>query len=217
VVLFNISAFGKPVKTAIFLGGLEFETWSRLIMKRHNRTDLPDWDESLYRSILKEKRVFLLPEITPGSGQFPASRARVVEDGKEYNFDAVTKTLPPCFEKYETSFAALKISLVMQAQTALERTGLQKGNEIYTEGGFRKDQSYNRLLSGAFPSNRVFLTGITEATALGAAMTAKMAVTGKSLASLAEDLEIEYREVEKLDFPELRPYRDTWLQLAEKS
>jgi len=217
VILFNISAFGKPVKTAIFLGGMEFETWSRLIMKRHNRTDFPDWDDSLYRSILKEKRIFLLPEITPGSGQFPASRARVVEDGKEYRFDAMTETFPPCFENYETSFAALKISLVMQAQTALERTGLQKGNEIYTEGGFRKDQSYNRLLSGAFPSNRVFLTGIAEATALGAAMTAKMALTGKNLASLAEDLTIDYKEVEKQDFPELQPYRDAWLKLTEKS
>jgi len=216
VVFFNISAFGKPVKTAIFLGGLEFETWSSLIMKQHKRTDIPGWNESLYRSILKEKKLFLLPELTPGSGQFPSSRARVIENGKEYFFDDMSNNIPPCFADYETVFALLRISLVMQTLTALERTGLQKGCEIYTEGGFRKDQSYSLLLSSVFPSNKVFLTDIAEATALGAAMTAKMAVTGKSLSDLAADFQIDYREVEKLDFPELNQYRAEWLLEAEK-
>ena len=215
VVLFNISAFGKPVKTAIFLGGLEFETWSRLIMKHHNRTDIPGWNEGLYRSILKEKKLFLLPELTPGSGQFPASRARVVDNETDYSFEKIeSEAFPPCFADYETAFAILRISLVMQTLTALERTGLQKGNEIYTEGGFRKDLSYNRLLSSVFPDSRVFLTDIAEATALGAAMTAKMAFTGKSLSDLAADFEIDYREVEKQAFPELVSYRKEWLLKA---
>ncbi|MCL1815012.1 MAG: FGGY family carbohydrate kinase [Treponema sp.] len=215
-VFFNISAFGKPVKTAIFLGGLEFETWSRFIMKHYSRTDIPGWNEALYRFILKEKKWFLLPELTPGSGQFPGSRARVVEEKKEYFFDHLTKVFPPCFADYETAFALLRISLLMQTITALERAGLQKGYEIYTEGGFRKDQSYNRLLSSAFPESRVFLTGIAEASALGAAMTAKMALTGKSLPSLTGDFEIDYREIEKEIFPELAGYRAAWLAKAEE-
>ena len=218
VVFFNISAFGKPVKTAIFLGGLEYETWSRLIMKRHNRNDNPGWDETLYRSILKEKKLFLLPELTPGSGQFPASRARITEGGKDYFFDAMeTGSFPPCFDDYETAFALLRISLLMQTQTALERAGLQKGYEVYTEGGFRKDKSYNLLLSSVFSDNKVFLTDIAEATAFGAAMTAKMALTGKSLSDLAADFEIEYREVEKCDFQELAAYRAAWLAKAENN
>ena len=80
VVFFNISAFGTPIKTAIFLGGLEFETWSKLLFKQHGRNDYPGWNEELFRSVLGEKKLFLLPEITPGSGQFPASRARITED-----------------------------------------------------------------------------------------------------------------------------------------
>ena len=216
VVFFNISAFGKPVKTAIFLGGLEFETWSKLIMKRHNRNDIPGWNEALYHSILKEKKIFLLPELTPGSGQFPASKARIVEDNKDYAFKMMEsgENIPSCFEDYEKAFAVLRISLLMQTMTALERTGVQKGHEIYTEGGFRKDESYNRLLSSAFPENRVFLTGITEATALGAAMTAKMAATGKSLRDLAGDFEITYKEQEKNSSPELESYRQAWLAEA---
>ncbi|MDR1507333.1 MAG: carbohydrate kinase [Treponema sp.] len=221
IVFFNISAFGKPVKTAIFLGGQEFETWSKVISKKHNRKDFPGWNEQLYRTILAEKRIFLLPELTPGSGQFPASRARVVEDGKAYLFEDIQNAAvqgpadPPCFTGYETAFAVLRISLVMQTMTALERTGLKKGFEIYTEGGFRRDEAYNRLLSSAFTDNRAFLTDIAEATALGAAMTAKMALTGKELRQLAGDFNIEYREMEKTAFPELASYREAWLKEAE--
>jgi sugar (pentulose or hexulose) kinase len=96
VVFFNISAFGMPVKTAIFLGGLEFETWFRLFFKKHDRNDLPGWNEELYRRILAEKRLFLLPELTQGSGQFPSSRARIVENGEDYFYDFADHA-PPSF------------------------------------------------------------------------------------------------------------------------
>jgi sugar (pentulose or hexulose) kinase len=216
VVFFNISAFGMPIKTAIFLGGLEFETWSRLIMEKHRRNDFPGWNEELYRHILAERRLFLLPELTQGSGQFPSSRARIVEDGKDYLFGS-TDFAPPCLDDYETCFAILRISLVMQTLTALERVGIKKGYEVYTEGGFRKDESYNRLLACALPFNKVYLTDIAEATALGAAMTAKMALSGKALKDLAGDFEISYEEQEKFFLPELEAYRKAWLMEAERS
>jgi len=223
VVFFNISAFGTPIKTAIFLGGLEFETWSNLIMIHHGRNDFPGWNEELYRSVLKEKKVFLLPELTQGSGQFPLSRARIVEDGKNYYFVDLEKSAaletslwePPCFGDYEKLFAVLRISLVMQTLTALERTGIDNACEVYTEGGFRKDESYFNLLSSALV-NKVFLTDVSEAAALGAAMTAKMALSGKSLDDLSEDFEISYIEQGKLSFPELDGYRAAWLAEAGK-
>lgn len=218
VVFFNISAFGTPIKTAIFLGGQEFETWSGLFMNLYNRKDMPVWDEDLYRSILKEKRLFLMPELTQGSGQFPSSKARIVLDGKNYYFDEVSHADAALLSsiRYEEAFAALRISLVMQTLTALERAGIEKGYEVYTEGGFRKDESYSVLLASALPENKVFLTDIAEAAALGAAMTAKMALTGKSLKDLAGDFEISYREQSKKDFPELGSYREAWLAEAEK-
>jgi len=215
VVFYNISAFGTPIKTAIFLGGLEFETWSSLIMKKHGRTDIPGWDENLYRSILLEKKIFLLPELTPGSGQFPFSKARVVEDGKNYLYDSADFS-PPCFDDYEKAFAVLRISLVMQSITALERTGIKDDFDVFTEGGFRRDESYSVLLASAFPNNRKYLTDIEEASALGAAMTAKMALSGKSLNDLSGDFNIIYQEQEKKIFPEMEAYRKTWLTEAEK-
>ncbi|MDR0689145.1 MAG: carbohydrate kinase [Spirochaetaceae bacterium] len=213
VVFFNISAFREPVKTAIFLGGQEFETWSRVLMDLHKREDLPPYDKARYLSILEKKTLFLLPELTPGTGQFPRSKSRVVEDGESYSFDDISRgrVLPPCFKDYETGFAVLRISLVMQTLTALERTGLAPGAEVFTEGGFRKNEAYNALVSASLPDNRVFLTDIAEATALGAAMTAKMALTGKGLADLSGDFEVEYGEVAKNTIPELFPYREAWL------
>ncbi|MDR2363541.1 MAG: carbohydrate kinase [Spirochaetaceae bacterium] len=213
VVFFNISAFRGPVKTAIFLGGQEFETWSKVLMEFHKREDLPPYDKARYRSILEKKNCFLLPELTPGTGQFPRSKSRIVEDGKAYAFDDISRgrAVPPCFKDYETGFAVLRISLVMQTLTALERTGMAPGAEVFTEGGFRKNEAYNALVSASLPDNRVFLTDIAEATALGAAMTAKMALTGKGLADLSGDFEVEYSEVAKSNIPELFPYREAWL------
>ena len=47
-------------------------------------------------------------------------------------------------------------------------------------------------------------------------MTAKMAMSGKSLADLAGDFEVSYQEQEKGSFPELEAYRKIWLTEAEK-
>ncbi|MDR2900111.1 MAG: carbohydrate kinase [Treponema sp.] len=212
VVFFNISALGTLIKTAIFLGGQEFETWSQLFMKLYSRNDFPEWNEDLYRSMLDEKRLFLMPELTQGSGQFPSSKARIVLDGKNYYFDELASN-SALFSSitYEELFAALRISLVMQTLTSLERAGIEAGYEVYTEGGFRKDASYSLLLASALPENKVYLTNIAEAAALGAAMTAKMAMTGKSIKDLASDFEVSYLEQEKKSFSELAAYREAWL------
>ncbi|GHV91161.1 carbohydrate kinase [Spirochaetia bacterium] len=224
VVFFNISAFGTPVKTAIFLGGQEFETWSKILMTRHQREDFPPYDEGRYRNILQKADCFLMPELVAGSGQFPGSKPRVTEGGKTWFYEDIAYAveghegagLPPCFNDYEQGFAVLRISLVMQSLVALERTGLKPGQEIFTEGGFRKNEAYNRLLSSAFRDNKVYLTSIAEASALGAAMTAKMALSGKSLGELAGDFEVDYQEVQKSDIPELFSYRKAWMEQVEK-
>jgi hypothetical protein len=220
VVFFNISAFGGPVKTAIFLGGQEFESWSKILMDIHGRKDFPPYDPGLYKAMLAEKTAFLMPELTAGSGQFPNSKPRIIEGGREYSYDSITAAVsnrntagaaPPVFADYEKGFAVLRISLVMQTLTALERTGIVPGAEIFTEGGFRKNEAYNVLLSSDMKKNRVFLTDIAEASAFGAAMTAKMAVTKKGLGDLAKDFSVEYQEVAKPEIPELFPYREKWL------
>ncbi|GHV24813.1 hypothetical protein FACS189498_2500 [Spirochaetia bacterium] len=190
-------------------------------MARHRREDFPPYDEERYLQILRQADCFLLPELVAGSGQFPSSIPRVVERGETWTYEDIARgggeaaDLPPCFNNYEQGFAVLRISLVMQSLVALERTGLKAGTEIFTEGGFRKNEAYNRLLSSAFTHNKVYLSGIPEASALGAAMTAKMALSGKSLGELAGDFELEYQEIEKSPIPEIFSYRKAWESLIE--
>jgi sugar (pentulose or hexulose) kinase len=219
VVFFNQSAFRTPVKTAIFLGGLEFETWSKLLMELNGRNDLPPYDPALYDAVLKDRDVFILPEIVPGSGQFPGSVARAVENGETFGLDGIKSgaKVPAFFRNYERAIAVLRISLVLQTLTALERTGLGEGKEVFTEGGFRKNEAYNALLSAALPANKVSLTDIAEATALGAAMTAKMALSGEKLNELASDFTVDYKEVPKRTVPDLASYRAAWLSAISKA
>ncbi len=213
IVFFNISAFRKPVKTAIFLGGQEFESWLKVLMDIHGVDVLPPEDEKYFRNILKQKKAFLMPELIPGSGQFPGSRARIMEDGREYLFEDIQagRVIPWVFRKYEEGLALLNISLAMQTMTALDRTGLNPGEQVFTEGGFRKNRTYNTLVSAGLPSNRVFLTSIAEASALGAAMTARMALTNQELHDLDGDFEIDYQEIAKPGIPEIFSYREDWL------
>ncbi|MEJ5189515.1 MAG: FGGY family carbohydrate kinase [Breznakiellaceae bacterium] len=239
VVFFNQSAFRSPVKTAIFLGGFEFEQWSTLLMRLYGRSDIPPFDPPRYRRLLSERSVFVLPELTPGSGQYPQSRARLVVNGHSYEYEELVKMRgvpgavaiqerekqsstkenfnasgrgPLAELPYEDAIAALRIGLVMQSLTALERVVLRSSQPIFVEGGFRKDQSYNRLLSAALPGNPLFLTDIAEASAFGAAMIAKMAYTGKELSDLSEDFVVEYREVPKESYEGIGDYRKAWEQ-----
>jgi sugar (pentulose or hexulose) kinase len=215
-VFFNISAFGTPIKTAIFLGGQEFELWSKVLKVIHRREDLPPYDRECCRAILREKRLFLLPELNAGSGLFPRSRPRVHEDGRDYPFEEIAsgQRVPPAFRDYERGIAVLRISLALQSLSALEQTGLDPGTAVITEGGFRKDDAYNALVAGGLGENRVYLTDIPEASALGAAMTARMALCGETLEELGQDLELHYEELPAARFPELPAYRETWLSLT---
>ncbi|MCK5672836.1 MAG: carbohydrate kinase, partial [Spirochaetales bacterium] len=71
MVFYNISANRGLVKTAIFMGGLEFETYTEILKKLHNRDDYPKFDLKLTEQILHESSNFILPGVVKGAGQFP--------------------------------------------------------------------------------------------------------------------------------------------------
>ena len=213
-VFFNTSAFDMPVKTAIFMGGLEMEAWSKALMARHKREDFPPYDAALFREIIAGADCFLLPGAAADGALFPASKARVVEGRRAWSFEEISRGAgaPPCFDDYARAFALLRLSLVMQTLVALEISGLKGGDDLITEGGFRRDDAYNRLLSSALPECRAFLTGVTEASALGAAIVAKMAARAIKIEEIK--LDPKYREVEKDEFPGLANYRAAWMELV---
>ncbi len=201
VVFFNRSALMKPVKTAIFLGGMEYETWGRLIAEASGRP-AADPGALAYPAVLEERSAFILPEVVPGSGQFPGSRARAVEAGREYALDDIKagRAMPPFLRDERRAMAVLNASLVVQTTVALARAGLGKGTEVYTEGGFRKNADYNALLAAALGDRAVYLTDLAEATAFGAALTALAALEGGpgGLEGLAGRFDVDYQRVDPL-------------------
>ncbi len=219
VVFFNRSAWNSPIKTAIFLGGKEYETWINLIAALQNTTPsrLPQPSQADYARVLAEHKYFILPEIVPGSGQFPGSVARAVEQGGQYPFQyplagiEAGSALPEFLRDPQTAQAVLNISIVLQTEVALIRTGLTEGTEILTEGGFRKNNDYNSLLASAFPANPVYLTDLKEATSFGAAMTALAALRGIDPLELSGYIHVEKTAVAPMLEPSaLALYRDIW-------
>ena len=77
-VFFNRSALDSPVKTAIFVGGMEVDTYIRLYQKINKTDAFPVSDMQTVQKILSEKRIFLVPGVLPGSGVFPLSAAGIL-------------------------------------------------------------------------------------------------------------------------------------------
>jgi sugar (pentulose or hexulose) kinase len=228
IVFFNRSVYNKPVKTAIFLGGMEYETWTEAIAAAcgcdPGPSALGDPGPEVYLSIIESASEFILPELVPGSGQFPGSRPRAVQDGREYELAGIKSgaQTPPFLRDVERALAALNISLALQTQVALERTGLAAGTDVFTEGGFRRNGGYNSVLASLLGSGHgVFLTDISEATALGAAMTAAAALEGARPDSLGDRFDVEYKAVAPMEglgsaagSLGLGKYRAAWLALV---
>ena len=229
VVFFNRSAYNKPVKTAIFLGGKEYEVWTGVFAamagegagavmaaKEGASKRGAGPDASVYASIVAENSAFILPEIVPGSGQFPGSIPQAIEAGRRYGLPGIEAgTARPAFMADPAKAeAVLNLSLVLQTIVALERAGLKDGYKIFTEGGFRNNADYNAILAAALPGNPVFLTDMSEATSFGAALTGLAALEKTSPSALAGLFSI--KQIPALPMRGLAgfdAYRKEWLRL----
>ncbi|MFZ3110644.1 MAG: carbohydrate kinase, partial [Rectinemataceae bacterium] len=216
VVFFNRSAYNKPVKTAIFLGGKEYETWTGLYGAIAKRPNPISPNAALYAKIVKEHSAFILPEIVPGSGQFPGSMPRAIENGLRYPLADIEsgRSKPAFMADPAEAEAVLNISLALQTIVALERAGLAPGQKIFTEGGFRNNADYNAILAAALPANAILLTDMSEATSFGAALTGLAALEGKNPSELAGLFSIG--QIPAYPMPGLAgldDYRKEWLRL----
>lgn len=227
VVFFNRSAYNTPVKTAIFLGGKEYEVWTELASayRRSRFADataaaaIPEADSSsILQSVIADTSEFILPEIVPGSGQFPGSIAGAVEHGRFFSQVDIVRGLvhPEFIMNEQRAEAVLNLSLVLQTLVALERAGLSAGESVFIEGGFRNNMQYAVLLASTLPENPIFLTDMKEATSYGAALTAISAVSGKTSGALAPLIHYEKEPVLPLaGLSGFENYQRIWLdQLA---
>ncbi len=218
VVFFNQTALMTPLKIAIFLGGYEFGYYFKIIQQHSKKAEFKEFRQDVFERILRDRTQFVLPELIAGSGQFTQSVARVVADGTSYNPAQIEsgEHLPDFFKDFETACAVLTLSLVIQTEVSLQRLGLMPGASVFTEGGFRINAAYNRVLASILPDNPCFLTDLAEASAFGAAMTARMALSGESLQTLSAQVTIDFQLVAKTSLPDYHAYKAAWLKLAEE-
>jgi L-fuculokinase len=214
-VFFNLSVMNSPVKTAIFMGGLEFESWSTLIQQLHNRDDYPDFNQSLANEIITQAEYVILPGVVQGAGQFPDAKAGIVCKHEFTSLEDIQKgeRIPEILYDYEKAYTILLLSLALHTQVAFERAGLKPGSPVYTEGGFRYNGGYNKLIAALFPENPFFTTGIDEATSFGAALLGWSHIQKKPLQDLASLSNFEKIAVKAAELEDISHYQKRFFSL----
>lgn len=208
LVFYNLDAFNRPVKTSIFMGGLEFDAYTTLLKQINNQKDLPPFNLEAYNRALREARCFILPSVVRGTGIFPDSAPRVIEGDSVYPLKDIQsgKAVPAFFRDYEFACAVCTISLALQTKKALSLIDFAGSGDIFTEGGFRHNDAYNALLGALFPDARVALTQLQEATAFGAAICGKAALEGVSPMDIGDSFTIETIDAPGARFESLVAY-----------
>jgi L-fuculokinase len=214
IVYYNLSAFRTPVRTTIFMGGMEFDTYVGLLSAIHGSAAHPGLDGRLMEKILTERRLFVLPSFIP-FGMFPGSAARVVEADRVIPLgELFSGTHPDFFRDYATAYHVLALSVALQSQVALTAAGLGDGMRLFIEGGFARNEIYTSLLAALFPKAAAATTNLEEATAFGAALLGKAALRRTDPRELGDLFEIERREVALEKFEGLEGYREEFLRLV---
>lgn len=199
VVFFNLNAFLKPLKTAIFLGGFEFDQYQRIFEGIHGKHEIPAFDAELATRIIAEKKWFILPSIATGTGQFPNAEGRVIDGDKTWKYQDLlngTSDIPSFFKDIKSAYAVLNLSLAVQTYVAFDRADMVDGMPVFTEGGFSKNDSYNALMTAFYPNSPFYLTNLQEATAYGAAMCALACHNQTGLREISDKVKLEKTPVE---------------------
>lgn len=218
MVFYNLSYAGNPVKTSILLGGLEHETYRTILSERHGRNDEPHLNIPLLTGIVTSADTFILPSVVQGAGQFPDSAARVVENGRTIPLEHIQagRVVPSAFDDYERGLALVDLSVAIQSVIALRRVGLERGTQLFIEGGFRNNKPYLAILSALLPENPIALTSVEEATSFGAALCARAALDERPIEELSDTVQMDFQPVDPINLPCIEEYRQRFVALVEE-
>ncbi|MBD3420377.1 MAG: carbohydrate kinase [Chitinivibrionales bacterium] len=214
LVFYNLNAFFEPVKTSIFMGGLEFETYTRLLWDINKTEHYPEPDYDLYRKIISEKKLFILPSVVKGTGIFPDAKPCVIENGVSIPLENIQNgtQVPSFFTDFHTAWATMSLSLAIQTKAALNMVGFAGKGAIFTEGGFRKNKEYNALLTSVYPDASLYLTNMEEATAFGAAILGKAALDKTTPMETNDCFDIKLTPVDRVELPGMQEYVQAFLE-----
>ncbi len=217
VVFFTLSAFMTPIKTTMFLGGMEFDFYRSIISPTPDSAPHYPLDQNLLEEILVERQLFILPSFIP-FGMFPDSAPRIIEGDRIIPLDALFGgDHPAFFSDYPRAYHVLVLLVVMQAEAAIRAAGLVDGMSLFIEGGFSRNDIYTNLLASLFPNVTTYSTNLVEATAFGSALVGKAALTGKNPHDFSSLFEIERKKIIPQTINGLNEYRAKFLSLIQSS
>jgi len=209
---YSLSAYGNPVKTAIFPGGLEFGEFSDLAGRKD------DAGHVVLEKLCLDQELFLTGGLVPGAEAFPNSKPAAYVGDRCIGIDELKeKGLAAVGIDSADFLAALNFSLAMQTVEVLNRSGRKDGSDIFIEGGFANNQQYCEILAALLPENRCNLTDLKEATAFGAALCAWKLLDNVELESLSSRFEIGIHTIVPVATTGLQEYAEKYLQLSGAS
>jgi len=207
-VFFNLDALGRPVKTAIFPAGMEYDTFCAF-------TELEDAsDAATVRKVVEERALFVIPGVLPDASAFPGATPRVVSGDEVWTLDALRDGGTPLTGLGPAYHGALNIALALATRKMLAACGVAQGTTVFIEGGFANNAVYCELLATLCPGQTFALTDVKEGTSFGAALTAWMAAEGLSLEAIGQEFAIGTNEVPARDFGDLATYEAAFNRLA---
>ena len=99
-------------------------------------------------------------------------------------------------------------SLAITTARAFEYVGMEDGDAIFVEGGFRLNRPYLTVLNAIYPASKVYTTDLKEATALGAAILGLALMENKKPNELSVNIDIGVHQVKSDAELNIQPYID---------
>lgn len=196
---YQLDARGKPLKTSIFMGGLEYESFSKAI----GGQDPQNLEDVV--AIIEGLQAFITPGVVADGCIFPGSVPRYIQADASMKLGELQGVDPV------RAYAALNLSLALQSHRMFELLGSQAGDTIFVEGGFHRNGVYMALLGALLPECKVVTTDLAEATAFGAAMTGWMMLEGIPLQDLGSRFEMNTTVHSNKAIAGLEEYHQQWL------
>jgi len=206
-LFFNMDATGKPVLTALFPGGMEYD-------KFRGFTDLEDEsDVASIEQVIADRKLFVVPGALPDAQVFPAAAPKVVYNDAVYSLADLEAGRAPLGDLGQAYNAALNLGLAIGSQEMMGRLGAKAGTTVIVEGGFANNTAYCQALASLCPKATIALTNMKEGTSFGAALTAWMLADGRSLEDIGQAFAIEVTPVLAAVNGDLAGYAAAWREV----
>ena len=214
-IYYNHNALnGEPVKTALFLGGHEWEAWNKVLDGLGLDGGREVSGEDL-RQIVGRKNIFITPSTVKGTGLFPHCRPYLYVDEHKFGYFELERQDPAALPSPARIRAALVASLACQTAIAFNELNFSETGLVYVDGGLSGNEAYLGLLASAYGRGRVLANHFQHNTALGAAICGKAAWMGVNPSELPGGVTLELSEVQPVPGMEFDGYAGRFAKLCK--